>query len=67
MESDAEEHDGFEEDDDRNWQEKLLKLRKSQERLEDCTAEIKAKTRKKEKQMKEKEEDIFLEASTCFN
>ena len=37
-----------------------MQMRKTQDNLEDCTAEIEAKLRKKEKQMKEKEEEDFL-------
>ena len=44
-------------------------MRKTQEQLEDHAAEIKAKSIKKENQMKEKEEEgkNFIEESMCFN
>ena len=59
MENDTEDHDECEEDDDRDWLEKPLQLRKIQGQLMDCTTEIEAKLRKKEK-MKEKEEEVFF-------
>ena len=68
-ESDTEEHDKWEEDYDRDWQEKFFRLRKTQKQLEDCTVQIEAKKRKKEKKEKKerKKVNFFIDECLHFN
>ena len=54
MESDTEEYNEGDKNDDRDCQEKFLQLRKNKEQLEDYTAEIEAKMRKKKNTWKKK-------------
>ena len=66
MEFIAEENDQHKEDDDRDWQDKFLQLRKTQQQFEDHSKEIEAKMQKKRKQMKEKEDEEKLFTCECL-
>ena len=59
IESDAEDHEEFEEDDNREWQENFL------QQLEDHNVEIEVKTQKKTKE--KGEEHFFVDKRMSFN